>query len=130
MFNMYPIYLFSNNQTSVETSAFGSEYVTLKQGCEYIRGLRYNLRMKGIPVEESTFMNLDNQSVVINASLLYSMLKKKINSIASFFGEGGAKDEWRCGRVGTDDDPSDLITKSSFTAENCIKKVRMLMYDI
>ena len=39
----------SKKQTSVETSSFFSEFVAMKQCCEYLRGLRYKLRMMGIP---------------------------------------------------------------------------------
>ena len=39
------VYWWSNKQTSVESSSFGSEFVAMKQCCEYIRGLRYKLRM-------------------------------------------------------------------------------------
>ena len=85
MVNISPIYWLSKKQTNVKTSTFGSEFVAINKWCEYIRGLRYNLRMKGIPVEDSTFMYFDNQSVVMNDSLLDSTLKNKINSIAYHF---------------------------------------------
>ena len=48
------VYWWSKKQTSVESSSFGSEFVAMKQCCEYIRGLRYKLRMMGIPVEGPT----------------------------------------------------------------------------
>ena len=44
-----PIYWSSKKQTSCETSSFGSEFCTMKQATEYVRGLRYKLRMVGIP---------------------------------------------------------------------------------
>ena len=37
--NNSPICWFSNRQTSVETSSFGSEFVAMKLCCEDIRGL-------------------------------------------------------------------------------------------
>ena len=49
--NCVPVYWWSKKQTSVESSSYGSELVAMKQCCEYIRGLRYKLRMMGIPVE-------------------------------------------------------------------------------
>ena len=64
--NSAPIYWFSKKQTSVETSSFGSEFIAMKQCCEYIRGLRYKLRMMGIPVELPTFILGNNQSVLCN----------------------------------------------------------------
>jgi hypothetical protein len=33
------VYFLSKKQTSVETSSFGSEFVAMKQCCEYLRGL-------------------------------------------------------------------------------------------
>ena len=43
--NGAPIYWLSKKQTSVETSSFGSEFTAMKACTEYIRGLRYKLRM-------------------------------------------------------------------------------------
>ena len=63
--NNSPICWFSKRQTSVETSSFGSEFVAMKLCCEYIRGLRYKLRMMGISVSEPTFVFGDNQSVLL-----------------------------------------------------------------
>ena len=49
-------------------SSFGSEFVAMKQGCEYIRGLRYKLRMMGIQLEGPTCIYGDNQSVLANTT--------------------------------------------------------------
>lgn len=56
--NGAPIYWKSAKQTSVETSTFGSEFVAMKQCCEYLQGLRYKLRMMGIPVEGACYIFL------------------------------------------------------------------------
>ena len=37
--NSAPIYWYSKRQARIETSSFGSEFVALKQACEYVRGL-------------------------------------------------------------------------------------------
>jgi hypothetical protein len=37
--NCAPIYWFSKKQSSVESTSFGSEFVAMKQCCEYLRGL-------------------------------------------------------------------------------------------
>ena len=67
----------------------------MKQCCEYIRGLRYKLRMMGIPCEGPTYIFGDNQSVLANTSNPDSMLKKKSQSIAyHFVREGIARGEW------------------------------------
>ena len=75
--NSSPIYWTSKKQTSIETSSFGSEFIAMKTCCEYIRGLRYKLRMMGIPCEFPAYIFGDNQSVLANTSKPFSMLKKK-----------------------------------------------------
>ena len=45
--NIAPIFWYSKKQGSCETSSFASEFIAMKQCCEYIRGLRYKLRMMG-----------------------------------------------------------------------------------
>ena len=111
--NFAPIYWNSKKQGSVETSSFGSEFMALKNCCEYIRGLRYKLRMMGIPVELPTYIFADNQSVLKNSTLPHSTLKKKSSSIAfHFVREGTARDEWRLTYLNTHLNPSDMLTKS------------------
>ena len=112
--NSAPIYWFSKKQGSgIETSSFGAEFIAMKQCCEYIRGLRYKLRMMGIPVELPTYVFGDNQSVLANTSHPHSVLKKKSNSIAyHFVREGVAKNEWRTTYLSTHLNPSDMLTKS------------------
>ena len=41
------IYWWSKKQNSLESSSFGSEFIAMKQCCEYVRGLRYKLRRMG-----------------------------------------------------------------------------------
>lgn len=111
--NGAPIHWFSKKQTSVETSSFGSEFIAMKQCCEYVRGLRYKLRMMGIPVEAPTYVFGDNQAVLANITMSHSTLKKKSSSVAyHFVREGVAKDEWRVTYLNTHFNPADLLTKS------------------
>ena len=99
-------------QTSVESSSFGSEFVAMKQCCEYIRGLRYKLRMMGIPIEGPMCIYGDNKSVLANTTIPDSTLKKKSQSIAyHFVHEGVARDEWGTSYVNTHDNEADLLTK-------------------
>ena len=83
--NRAPISWWSKKQNSVESSSFGSEFIAMKQCCEYVRGLRYKLRMMGIPCEDPTFIYGDNQSVLANTTIPDSTLKKKSQSIAYHF---------------------------------------------
>ena len=74
---------------------FGSEFIAMKQCCEYVHGLRYKLRMMGISCDNPTFIYEDNQSVLANTTIPDSTLKKKSQSIAyHFVQEGAAWDEW------------------------------------
>jgi hypothetical protein len=80
--NKAPILWYSKRQNTVETSTFGSEYCALKTAIDMIEGLRYKLRMMGIPVDGPTSVFCDNQSVVKNTTVPESVLKKRHNAIA------------------------------------------------
>ena len=66
---------------TVESSTFGSEFVALRVATELIEGLRYKLRMFGVPFDGATSVYCDNQSVTKNATVSASTLSKKHNSI-------------------------------------------------
>ena len=103
----------------------------MKQCCEYVRGLRYKLRMMGIPVSNPTFIQGDNQSVLWNTTVPESSLKKKSCAVAYHFcREGVAREEWLTSYVNTKLYPSDILTKTIKRISDRIKKVRMLLYDI
>ena len=107
-----PIYWHSRKQTSVESSTFGSEFVAMKQCCEYLRGLRYKLRMMGIPCNGPVYIQGDNQSVLANTTIPESTLKKKSQSLCyHFVREGVARDEWRTTYLNTNENEADLLTK-------------------
>ena len=85
----------------------------MKQFCEYVRGLRYKLRMMGILVDPPTYIFGDNQSVLVNTSKPHSTLKKKSASIAfHYFKEGNSKDEWKTSYINMYLNPADMLTKS------------------
>jgi hypothetical protein len=118
-------------QTSIETSTFGSEFVAMKQATEFVRGLRYRLRMMGIPVTNPAFVYGDNQSVLYNVTLPSSTLKKKSNSIAyHFVREGCAMKEWICGHVRTHLNPSDILTNPKSAGVDRDRKVGMILHDL
>ena len=79
--NQATIYWFSKRQNVVECSTFGSEFIALKQFCEYIRWMRYKLRILGIPVIGCLFLYNDNQSVLCNTCIPDSTLNKKNHAI-------------------------------------------------
>ena len=74
----------------------------MKHACEYVKGLRYKLRMFGIPVDGPAYISGDKKSVLCNTTMPRSTLRKKSNDIAfHFVREGCAKDEWRTTYVNT-----------------------------
>ena len=93
--NSAPVYFTTKKQGGIETSSFGSEFIAMKHCCEYIRGIRFKLRMMGICVDGPAYILGDNKSVLVNSSVPTSVLSKKSNSIAfHFVREGSAADEW------------------------------------
>jgi hypothetical protein len=83
--NRSPIIWFSKKQNTVETSSFGSEFTALRTAIEMIKGLRYKLRMLGVPLDGHAHIRVDNQSVVFNTTIPESTLKKKCNAISYHF---------------------------------------------
>jgi hypothetical protein len=75
--NKTPIRWYSKRQNCVETSTYGSEVVAGRIAVDLAVELRYNLRMLGAPVKGATYLFGDNMSMVTNASLPHSMLKKR-----------------------------------------------------
>lgn len=74
---------YSKKQPTVESSAFASEFMALKVCIEMIVGLRYKLRMMGVPLDdEPSAIFCDNEAVTLNSSQLASTLSKKHNSLA------------------------------------------------
>ena len=125
------IYWWSKKQNSVESSSFGTEFIAMKQCCEYLRGLRYKLRMMGIPIDGPAYIYGDNQSVLANTTRPDSTLKKKSQSIAyHFVREGSARGEWRTSYVNTHENESDLLTKQLPSGEKRRGFVRNLLHHI
>jgi hypothetical protein len=110
--NRSPIIWYSKKQTSIETSTFGSEYMALKTCTDLVKGLRYKLRMMGIPLEGPTHIKVDNMSVVHNSTRPESVLKKKSNSIAyHFVRENVAARVIKIGYESSESNLADMLTK-------------------
>ena len=110
-----PIVFKSKKQGSIETSSFGSELSAMKTAVEVVEGLRYKLRMMGVPLEGPTHIKADNMSVVHNCSNPSSQLKKKSNSIAfHYVRERCAMVSPVCcvSYINTKDNVADMFTKS------------------
>ena len=101
----------------------------MNQAVECVQGICYKIRMLGIPCEETTFVYVDNQSVLTNTSVPTSTLKKKSNSIAfRFVQEGCVSDEWRTTYVNTNGKQSYLFTKLLSSGDKRWHFVRIFLY--
>ena len=86
----------------------------MKQLCAYLCGLRYKLRMMGVPVDGPTYIYGDNMSVVNNTSKPESTLKRKSNSVCyhyHFVREDVVKKECLTTWIPTLKNWADLLTK-------------------
>jgi hypothetical protein len=129
--NGAPIIWFSKRQATIETSTFGSEFVAAKVATETIRGLRYKLRMLGVPIDGPAYFFGDNMSVITNISIPDSVLKKKSNSIAYHcVREAVAMGEILPAYVNTKSNTSDILTKVLPNGELRDKIVRSVLWDI
>ena len=110
--NKAPIIWHSKKQNSIETSSFGSEFTAMKVAVELSEGLRYKLRMMGVPLDGPTHIKADNMSVINNTSRPESMLKKKSNSIAyNYVRERAAMGVIVVSYENTETNLADMLTK-------------------
>ena len=79
--NMAPINWYSKKQTTTESSTFGSEMAVLKIATKKVIGLRYKLRIMGVPLEGLANIYCDNDSVVKSSTNPEATLSKKNVSI-------------------------------------------------
>ena len=125
---MAPIVWFSKKQSTIETSVFGAEFVAMKQGMETARGIRYKLRMMGIPLLTPTYIYGDNLSVIHNTQRPESTLKKKSNAICYHaIRESVAMGESLTSHIPTEANPADLILPGGAKREHLVS---MILYDI
>jgi hypothetical protein len=120
----------SKKQPTIETSVFGAEFVAMRIGMESLRGLRYKLRMMGVPIWGPSLIYGDNMSVIHNTQRPESTLKKKSNSIAYHaVRESVAMGESLTGHVGTNSNVADLATKT-LSGKKRRGMVSRLLYNI
>ena len=121
----------SKKQTTVETSVFGAEFVAMKHGMETLRGIRYKLRMMGVPISGPSYIYGDNMSVIHNTQKPESQLKKKSNEICYHaIRESVAMGESLTGHIGTKENPADLATKLIPSGQQRDYLVSKLLADI
>jgi hypothetical protein len=66
--NMALIDWLSKRQPTIETLVFGAEFVGMKQSIERLRGIRYKLRMMGVPLTGPSYIYGDNKSAITNST--------------------------------------------------------------
>jgi hypothetical protein len=129
--NMAPIVWFSKKQPTIESSVFGAEFVAMKNGVESLRGLRYKLRMMGVPLSGPSYVYGDNMSVIHNTQRPESTLKKKSNSICYHaVREAVAMGECLTTHIPTKENPADLCTKVLPGGAKRDALISMILYDI
>ena len=109
--NRAPILWYSKRQNTVEASTYGSELLAMRLSIEMVEGLRYKLRMMGVPLEEACSVFCDNSAVVTN-SKPESTLKKKHAAINFHrVREAIAAGTIRVAKEGTRTNLADILTK-------------------
>ena len=83
--NRDPIIWYSEKQNNIQSSNFRSEIVALRSGLEITKGLRCNISMAEVPIDGSTLVVCDNNSVVTSTSIPQSTLGK--NHLGICYGE-------------------------------------------
>ena len=112
-------------------SVFGAEFVAMKVGTEYVRGLRYKLGMMGVGITGPAYVYGDNMSVVHNVQRPESTLRKKSNQICYHaVRESVAMREVIIGHTSTGVNPADLATKTIPGGYKWNYLVNKLLHDI
>ena len=80
--NTTPTSWFLKKQPTVETAAYGSEFVAANTATELIMDLRSTLRYLGGPIMNKAYMSGDNKSVVMSSTIPQSILNKRHNMVS------------------------------------------------
>ena len=125
--NRAPIIWYSKRQATVESSTFGSESVAMRVAIDLIEGLRYKLRMMGVPIDGATKVFCDNDSVVKSTTRPESTLKKKHNAINYHRArEAQAAGHIQIAWIETNENLADALTKVTVGARRMYLFTRIL----
>ena len=103
----------------------------MKHDTEYVRWLRYQLRMIGFDIYGCTYVYGYNQYMLANTTVPDSQLKMKSNSVAYYHScEVVATDKWRTTHINTYDNHSDLLTKALPSGPKEDDSYEMLLHHI
>ncbi len=128
--NLALVIWLSKQQATIGTSVFGDEFVAMKHGIKTLRGLRYKIRMMGVPLSGPTYIYGDNKSQVTNSSRPETTLKTKCNSVCYHaIRESVAMGETLLMHIRTGDNLADFLTKTTSGAKRR-KLVSGVIYDI
>jgi hypothetical protein len=129
--NMAPIVWFSKRQPTVESSVSGAEFVSMKNGKETTRGLRYKLRIMGVTIYGPTYVYGDNMLVVHNTQRPESVLKNKSNTICYHaVRESSVMGESIIVHVPSVNNPADICTKAVPGGQKRDHLIVLLLHDI
>jgi hypothetical protein len=107
-----PIVWYSKAQSTVSSSTFGSEFVTMRIVVDMLESLRYKLHIFGVPIDGPANVFCDNKSIVTNSTIPTSTLKKKHNSITyHHVREAVAGGILRIAKVASKQNLADILTK-------------------
>ncbi len=110
--NRAPIRWHSKAQAAVESSTFGSEFITMHQATDMIEGLRYKLRMFEVPIDGPANVLSDSQAVILSSTVPSSTLRHKHNVVCYHrVHEAVAAGIIRITKVDTKQNLADMFTK-------------------
>ena len=121
---------FSNKQSTVDTSMFGSYFFATKISMETLRGIRYKMGMMGVPIYGPLYIYGYYMSVINKTQRPESTLKNKSNYICYHtVRESVVMGESLTWHVGTNENCADLATKVLYGGKRRFH-VPNLLYDI
>ena len=112
MINQTPVEWYSKKQGTVETATYGAEFVAARTATDQIIDLRTTLRYLGVPVQGSSYMFGDNQSVITSSTIPHSALKKRHNALSYHrVREAIAAKIFKFYKLKSADNPADILSK-------------------
>ena len=102
----------SKKQSMVETTVFGNQFVTMKEGIDAFRSLRHKLQKVGIQIFYPSYIYEYNMSVAHNTSRPKSELRKYNNSVSCHaVRESVTMGESLVGQIPSKENVTDLILR-------------------
>ena len=120
---------YTKKQNTVESSAFGSEFVAARIMTEKVKELRYKLRMFGVPIDGYCAVYCDNAGVVNNCKNPESTLNRKHQQInCHIVRENVAMDVCRFGWIDSESNYADVLSKTTISADKRKDIYSQLLY--